>query len=113
MSGVTQIATAISDKPIDTKYELTLEELNFEDNNGVLRLVQTQDETQLADFTYAYLKKMMPKVPFKRNEMPKVSSVTELASRIHNAGWVIYSVETKNITAIDATTVEERVIELQ
>ncbi len=113
LSGITPVATAISDKPIDTKYELTLEELNFEDNNGVLRLIQTQDENQLADFTYAYLKKMMPKVPFKRSEMPKVSAVTELASRIHNAGWVVYSVETKNITAIDSTTVEERIIELQ
>lgn len=113
LSGVTPMSTPLSDKPIDTKYELSLEELNFDDNNGVLRMIQTQDETQLADFTYAYLKKMMPKVPFKRNEMPKVSSVTELASRIHNAGWVVYSVETKNITAIDATTVEERIIELQ
>lgn len=113
LSGTTQVPTALSDKLIDTKYELSLEELNFEEFNGIVRMIQTQDENQLADYTYAYMKKMMPKVPIKRSEMPKVTNVTELASRIHNAGWIIYSVETKNTTAMDSLNIEERIIDLQ
>jgi len=102
-------------KPIDNNYEILLDELNYADNNGVFRMSQTLDSKQLTDQTYELLKKMMPKGNkiMARDKMPEVTNTTELASRIHNAGWVIYSIETKTTNSLDVQSIEERVIDIQ
>jgi hypothetical protein len=102
-------------KPIDNNYEILLDELNISDNNGVFRMSQTLDSKQLTDQTYEMLKKMMPKGRkiMPRNKMPEVTNSTGLASRIHNAGWVIYSIETKTTNSLDVQSIEERVIDIQ
>lgn len=102
-------------KPIDNNYEILLDELNISDNNGVFRMSQTLDSKQLTDQTYELLKKMMPKGRkiMPRNKMPEVTNTTGLASRIHNAGWVIYSIETKTTNSLDVKSIEERIIDIQ
>jgi len=102
-------------KPIDNNYEILLDELNISDNNGVFRMSQTLDSKQLTDQTYEMLKKMMPKGRkiMPRNKMPEVTNSTGLASRIHNAGWVIYSIETKTTNSLDVQSIEERIIDIQ
>ncbi len=102
-------------KPIENNYEILLDELNFADNNGVFRMSQTLDSKQLTDQTYDLLKKMMPKGNkiMPRDKMPEVTNTTELASRIHNAGWVIYSIETKTTNSLEVQSIEERIIDIQ
>lgn len=102
-------------KPIDNNYEILLDELNIADNNGVFRMSQTLDSKQLTDQTYELIKKMMPKGNkiMPRDKMPELTNSTELASRIHNAGWVIYSIETKITNSLDVQSIEERVIDIQ
>lgn len=102
-------------KPLDNEYEIYLDEINFDDNNGVFRMSQTVDSTQLTDQTYEFLKKTMPSLAksMSRKDMPSVTNTIQLASRIHNAGWVIYSIETKTTNSMDVMNIEERVIDLK
>jgi len=51
---------------------------------------------------------------FYKNYSIDTKNETNTASRIHGAsGWVIYSIETKEIKAADSTNIEERIIEIK
>jgi len=47
-----------------------------------------------------------------RKDIKDIVNQTDLASRIHDSGWVIYSIQTKTVSAEDATNIEETVIEI-
>lgn len=47
-----------------------------------------------------------------RKDIKGIVNQTDLASRIHDSGWVIYSIQTKTVSAEDATNIEETVIEI-
>lgn len=103
-------------EPFDTKVTAWLDELNYEDNNSVLRVEQSVDEKQLTDAAYSYIVKMaesMGGIAPKKEEIPQVSNNIWTASRIHGSGWVTYSIQTKEVSAEKSTNIEEVIIQLQ
>ncbi|MDH5603619.1 MAG: hypothetical protein OEY51_06760 [Cyclobacteriaceae bacterium] len=102
--------------PLDSKVSLSLDELNPEDNNFIIRSSQEVDSDQLTDVTYNYLKAMSKsmKAPApKKEDIGQLTNVTTTASRIHGTGWIIYSIQTKTVEAPGATNIEERIIEIK
>ncbi len=111
-----KVANLYGGEPFDTKVTVWLDELNPEDNNFIIRMQQTVDSEQLTNVTFEYLTKMAKtlKTPApNRAEFPPLTNDTWTASRIHGTGWIIYSIETKEVKAEGKTSVEERIIEIQ
>jgi len=104
------------EQPFDTKITVSLDEINAEDWNYVVRSSQEVDVDQLTETTFNYLSKLsenMGQTPLKREDMKSVSHKTFTASRIHNTGWVIYSILTKEVESGGMTQIEERIMELK
>ena len=77
---------------------------------------QIVNSEQLTKTTFDYLTKMSEtmKVPGPQwDGFPPLKNETWTSSRIHNAGWVIYSIETQEVSAEGVTNVKENIIELQ
>ncbi len=103
-------------EPFDSKLTVWLDELNPDEDNFVIRMQQTVDSEQLSNVTFDYLVNMAKtlEVPApKKEDLPPFTNDTWIASRIHNYGWVIYSIETKEVRAGEMINVEERIIEIQ
>ena len=50
----------------------------------------------------------------ERKDFPSLTNETYTASRIHGeTGWIIYSIETKEVKAEETTNIEERIIEIK
>ena len=103
-------------EPFDTDVRVSLDEINEENDNSVFRMYQTIDSEQLTDATYNYLKDLgglgaqMP----PRESFPPLTTETWSASRIHGStGWIIYSIETREVQAEGTVQVEERIIEIK
>jgi len=111
-----KVANLYGDEPFDTEVTLWLDEINPDDNNSIIRMKQTVNSEQLTKTTFDYLTKMAEtmKVPGpKWEEFPPLKNETYTASRIHGSGWIIYSIETKEVSAEGALNVDERIIEIQ
>lgn len=111
-----QAANLYGGDPFDMKVTLWLDELNPDNNNFIIRMQQTIDSEQLTNATFDYLVKMAEtmKVPApKKEDIPPMTNDIWTASRIHGTGWIIYSVETKEVKAEGVTNFEERIIEIQ
>lgn len=104
-------------EPFDAEVTVLLDEINFEDDNSILRMWQVIDSKQLTDAAYQYMVDLAKKSgaePAPRAEMPSLLNETRTASRIHGpSGWVIYSVETKEVFADNIKNFEERIIEIK
>ncbi|HHB52811.1 MAG TPA: hypothetical protein ENK75_07250 [Saprospiraceae bacterium] len=111
-----QAANLYGGDPFDMKVTVWLDELNPDDNNFIIRMQQTIDSEQLTKATFDYLVKMAEtmKTPApKKEDIPPLTNDTWTASRIHGSGWIIYSIETKEVKAEGVTNIEERIIEIQ
>lgn len=106
-------------EPFDTKVTVWLDELNPDENNFIIRMYQSVDSKQLTDATYDFLRKMAEiiDVPgtnaMNREDIPPLTTDIYTASRIHSSGWVIYSIETKEVSVEGITNIEERIIEIE
>lgn len=111
-----QAANLYGGDPFDMKVTVWLDELNPDDNNYIIRMQQTIDSEQLTDATFDYLVKMAEtmktQAPTKEG-FPLLTNDIWTASRIHGYGWIIYSIETKEVKAEGVTNFEERIIEIQ
>ena len=103
-------------EPFDADFVMMLDEINAEDENYILRSNQAINKKQLADATHKFLveyaKEAGIKAP-KRTDLNGLSSEIDIAARIHDSGWVIYSVQTETTKAVDLTTIEECTIEIK
>ncbi len=115
--GQMKLANLYGGEPFDVEVTVKLDEINMEDGNSIIRMWQTVNSKQLTDASYEYIKelsKTMGTKPPKRDEIPPLKNETRTASRIHGgSGWVIYSVETKEVSAENVISFEERTIELK
>lgn len=103
-------------EPFDTELLLWLDEIDPDDNNYIIRMKQVVNSEQLTKTTFDYLTQIastMGGPTPKWEEFPPLKNETWTASRIHGYGWVVYSVETKEISANNALSVENRIIEIQ
>ena len=116
LTGQIQLANLYGGEPFDTDVSILLDEINADDDNAVFRMWQNVNTQQLTDATYGYLKDMAAatKSPIPpRNKFPEVSNEIRTAARIHGpSGWIIYSIETREVMAEDSMNVEERIIEI-
>ncbi len=81
-----------------------------------MRASQNVNSEQLINATMNYLKtttQMMAVDQVKIEDMKDLKHESFTASRIHNTGWVIYSIQTKTIKLDNVTNIEERIIELK
>ncbi len=116
VSGQLQVPNNYGGEPFNSDASLILDELNVEDNNGVIWMWQTIDSKALTDATYSFLKESATAAGNKfpeRKDFPSVQSKTTTAARIHGSGWLVYSRETKEVTADGALAFEERTIEIK
>lgn len=116
IEGKLQVPNLYGSKPFDSDVTIYLDEVNVDESNYIVRSTQTVDSEQLTEATFAYLldlsKKMGVKPP-KKEDLKEIKNETLTASRIHNGGWVIYSVQTKTVSSGDITNIEERVMEIK
>lgn len=116
ISGNLTVSNNFGGKPFDTRIKYSLDEINSEDGNSVIRMKQVVNSEQLTNETYNYLKKIGSfgkNIP-ERKDFPSLTNETYTASRIHGeTGWIIYSIETKEVKAEDTTNIEERIIEIK
>ena len=116
LEGKLETENNFGEKPFETNIRFSLDEINEEDGNSILRMNQIINSEQLTNATYNYLKNsgtFGDKFP-PRNEFPSLTNEINTASRIHGeSGWIIYSIETKETTAEETTNIEERIIEIK
>jgi hypothetical protein len=105
-----------SNNPFDTEVILYLDDMNTEDNNAVIRMRQIVDSTQLKKATFDYMVRtaetLGTEAP-KWEDFPPLKNEIWLASRIHGSGWIIYSIETREVTAEGTINVQNRIIEIE
>lgn len=102
--------------PFDTKVEVILDEIDEEEGNSIIRSYLVVDTEQLTNATYEYLNSLaqMNGQSVDKNDIPAVQNETYVASRIHgNTGWVIYTIQTRIVSAESTTNVEETILELK
>lgn len=116
INGTLEVANNFGGEPFETDVTYSLDEINSEDGNSIIRMKQTVNSEQLTNETYNYLKKIGTfghTIP-ERKDFPSLTNETFTASRIHGAtGWIIYSIETKEIRAMESINIEERIIEIK
>lgn len=116
LTGKLETSNNYGGKPFETNVQYSLDEINETDGNSILRSNEIINSEELTDATYNYLKKsgtFGDKFP-ARNKFPSLTNETNTASRIHGeTGWIIYSIETKTITAEETTKIEERIMEIK
>jgi len=103
-------------KPFDSKTTLLLDELNPNDYNFIIRSTQEVDSKQLTNSVYDYLKmlsKTLKTEKPRKKHLGKLTNLTTTASRIHESGWLIYSIQTEEVTTMGLTNIEERIIEIK
>lgn len=104
-----------SGEPFDTELILWVEEIDPDDNSAIICMEQTVNSEQLTKTTFDYLTEMAAtlKTPAPLwNEFPALKNVTWTTSRIHGSGWVIYSIETKEVSTEEDVYVQESIIEI-
>lgn len=111
-----EVANNFGGKPFETDVTYSLDEINSEAGNSIIRMKQVVNSEQLTDATYNYLKKtgtFGTNIP-DRKDFPFLTNETFTASRIHGeTGWIIYSIETKKIRAEETSNIEERIITIK
>lgn len=103
-------------EPFDVDALVYLDEINGEDHNYILRAEQSVNPEQLTEATVKYMTELSKKVggqPFNREGLEDLSNEVITASRIHDSGWVIYTIQTKTVNSGNVTNVEERIIEIK
>lgn len=116
IEGKLQVPNLYGSQPFDSDVTIFLDEVNVDESNYIIRSTQTVDSEQLTEATFAYLielSKTMGVKPPKKEDLKEIKNETLTASRIHNGGWVIYSVQTKTVSSGDITNIEERVMEIK
>jgi hypothetical protein len=116
MEGKIKVSNMFGGEPFDCDVVLYLDEINKEDNNYIIRATQSVDKKQLTEATYNFIADLATKMGAekpKREMLKDLNNETVTASRIHNTGWVIYSIQTKTVTTDPDTSIEETVIELK
>lgn len=103
-------------EPFDAKVSLYLDEINSDDGNFIIRSSQEVDSEQLTNVTFDYLaniSKSMGTPGPKKEDIGKLTNINTTDSRIHESGWIIYSVNTKTVENSGAKSIEERIIEIK
>jgi hypothetical protein len=115
LKGRMKVPNFLGGEPFDSDITVVMEELNVEDGNYVLRMTEQVDKDQLTKATLAYVQGMAKSMGVdmpKAEDLGSLEHLVELATRMHESGWPLYSVHTKTINGEGVEQIEERIIEL-
>jgi hypothetical protein len=118
ITGDMQLPNIYGGKPFNAEAIVWLDEINEEDDNYTVRYTQIVNEEELGKAALDYASKLAKAMGVKKSKLkdlklPPMKNEVRTSSCIHNYGWVIYSVQTKEITIEGMTGVDETIIELQ
>ncbi len=111
-----KVPNILGPEPLDSNITVTLDELNSDDNNYILKATQEINKEQLIDITFDYLKSISKNLetnPLKREDLNGLKHETITVSQIHLHGWIINSIQVMTITSDDMTKIKERTIILK
>lgn len=111
-----QLANKYGGKPFDAEVVIWVDTLNATDSYSTICMTNTVDSVQLWDAAYEYVTKMAStmSIPLpKKEEFPSFKNITYTTAQIHNWGWIIYSIVTKEIEADNMLKVVEQIIEIK
>ncbi len=111
-----KIQNRFGGEPFNADITFWLDEINSDDNNAIFRMTQVIDSVELTNATFEYLTSMANMLgtpPPSRDDFPALTNEITRASRIHGSGWVIYSIDTKEVKAENVLQVDTRIIELK
>lgn len=111
-----KVPNVLGTEPFDAIISVSLDEINEEDNNFILRVSQEIDKEQLTEATFNYLVTMAKNLqadPPKPEDIKGLKNEILTSSRIHGTGWVLYSVQTSTVILDDMKNIEERIIEIK
>jgi len=115
LKGRMKVPNFLGGEPFDSDITVVMEELNVEDGNYVLRMTEQVDKDQLTKATLAYVQGMAKSMGVdmpKAEDLGSLEHLVQLATRMHESGWPLYSVHTKTINGEGVEQIEERIIEL-
>lgn len=101
---------------LDANLSVYLDEINNSENNYVMRSSQEVDKDQLINATVKYVNSLNSSGKgslVSKDDFKEMVNEKSLASRIHDSGWIIYSIETTVITTDSLKNIEERIIEIK
>jgi hypothetical protein len=111
------VSNEIPGSPIDVLMTVQLAQLNFEDDNAVIRVWKEFDKKQMTDAAYSMMKNLMKSTNNKlppREQIPEITCSEYIGSVVHgSSGWITYSLKSRTTSTSDSKTVEEREIEIQ
>jgi len=117
LTGKLKLANLYGGEPFDAEYTLELASIDTANNSGVVRYTQTVDKKQATDATYEFLKKTAKAINSpepERKDIPELTIEDWSASSIHGpSGWVLYSINVREVTADKILSIESREIELR
>lgn len=103
--------------PFDAIATVSFDEMDVNTDNVVMRYWHIIDENQLREAAYTQVLKLLSgtdKPAPKLEDIGEMKNEMQIASRIHGStGWVIYSIQTHEVSANGITSVDESVIEMK
>jgi len=111
-----QVPNKYGGNPFDAKVTIWVDTLDEKHSYSTLCMTNTVDSVQLWNAAYDYLSKSASTLAVslpKKEDFPSFTNVTYTTAQIHNLGWVIYSIVTKEVEADHVLKVEEQIIELK
>ena len=104
-------------EPFDAIVSIEMDSINEEDDQATIRMWQTVDQKQLTDAAFDILKTIAENAKQEapvRATFPSIENETRWASLIDgDTGWVVYSVQTKEVKSGNVKNFEETTIDIQ
>ena len=119
LKGEVKLPNLLGGEPFDGTMTVWLDDIhpNEDENYSVLRTIQSVDEKQLTAAVSKFVgkmgKNMGEEVPLDKVDMKDLKNNVEVGMSIHNSGWPIYGVETKEVSFQGTTAISELSFELQ
>lgn len=115
ITSTLQLPNVFGGEPFDTDVVIWLDEIDAQENDYLLRMNRVTDATQLTKATYDYLSSLALKMgaeKIKYEDFPLVMNNIWTASRFHNSGWLLQTIETKEVVSDGITQIDELTITL-
>ncbi len=117
LSGSIKSPNLYSGEPFDTDVKVWIEEIDPEENYTMLITTESANPEQLKKATIEYLDKMISTM--NNAESPKwddfsdIKHTTTTTSWIHGYGWILYSLQTKEVSVLNTISIERSTIEIK
>lgn len=110
-----KVPNLLGSEPLDADIFVYLDEIDLENNTFILWTEQVVNQEQLINTTLDFVKKVAGEMAAELlgpEEFSDLKNEISTGSRIHESGWVIYSILTKTIVLDGYTNIEERIIDM-